>query len=469
MSTAAVKGKKHWKEELGKYLVLHDDDKAEDLAERVVDIQDQNSAPCEQRQDSPEQKTFLNEQEAESEEDQDYEFQRREVENSLETSRSKAKEMEKVCTRKRVHLRLVEYDFREENYFSEQCLKKFEEVSMDSKTLFERQGKDIQERYSTNETLNDKISSDRREPAMFQEVRPEYNRYLKILLVRPPSEWHHPLKAIDIPERQSAMVQGSEGLLSSPHTDTLVTDCQLDGDSSKYEEKLELFSSEAHQILDLVTEYTDHVLSLTRISNWLDEPLKDLMQDIETNSRKMEKDDESLTLQLNDMKDKIVNDRGRGTALKRKVQLHDSLQTQDHDVVSDALGVKITEVHRCCVDCRLTYLSTLEKLSSVEYRISLLFQFLESIPEENLETLRLIKDSERKSRLREEQLKLERERQIEMMKKCKERSLDDTKKITGRNLRPRCFPVVHKITVPEEDTIPAEEEFYAYLFTNEDE
>lgn len=68
------------------------------------------------------------------------------------------------------------------------------------------------------------------------------------------------------------------------------------------------------------------------------------------------------------------------------------------DTVSDALGVKISEVHRCCVDSRLTYLSTLEKLSSVEYRISLLFQFMESIPKESLETLRLIKDSDRSSR-----------------------------------------------------------------------
>ena len=64
----------------------------------------------------------------------------------------------------------------------------------------------------------------------------------------------------------------------------------------------------------------------------------------------------------------------------------------------DALGVKITEVHRCCVDSRMTYLSTLEKLSSVEYRISLLFQFLESIPKENLKTLRLIKDNNRRGR-----------------------------------------------------------------------
>ncbi len=64
----------------------------------------------------------------------------------------------------------------------------------------------------------------------------------------------------------------------------------------------------------------------------------------------------------------------------------------------DALGEKVAEVHRCCVDDRITNLSTLEKLASIENRMSLLLQGLESIPEENLEMMRKIKDSERRSR-----------------------------------------------------------------------
>ncbi|XP_033984744.1 coiled-coil domain-containing protein 38-like [Trematomus bernacchii] len=228
-------------------------------------------------------------------------------------------------------------------------------------------------------------------------------------------------------------------------------------------------SSEPHQILDLVTDFTDQVLSLTRISNWVDEPLKELMQDIETTSRKMEEDDKKLTLQLGEMKDRIVSDLERAATLKKKVQLHDSLKTEDHDTMSDALGVKITEVHRCCVDSRMTYLSTLEKLTSVEYRISLLFQFLESIPKENLKTLRLIKDNDRRGRLREEQLRLEKEKHLEMLKKCKLRSMDGSKKKARRKLMPRCFPVEQKIRVSEEDNLPAEEELHAFLFTTEDD
>ncbi|KAF3856884.1 hypothetical protein F7725_017607 [Dissostichus mawsoni] len=393
--------------------------------------------------------------------------------------------MTKACLKKRVQVKLVEYNFREVNYVSEQCQKKFEKTSENARIFSERQGKAKQEKYSTNEELTDKIRTNKREPPMFDEIRPEYNRYQNILLKRPPSEWQEALRTTD-PESQqgytffkspdsglkSSLITGSErgldssagGVLPPPHTDTLVylqcSQCTPPPPPPPpLQEKLELFSSEAHQILDLVTEFTDQVLSLTRISNWVDEPLKELMQDIETNSRKMEEDDEKLMLQLDEMKDRIASDQERAATLKRKVQLHDSLKTEDHDTMSDALGVKITEVHRCCVD---------SKLSSVEYRISLLFQFLESIPKENLETLRLIKDSERRSRLREEQLRLEKEKHLEMLKRCKQRSMDESKKKTGRKLRPRCFPVEQKITVSKEDNIPAEEELHAFLFEDDE-
>ncbi|KAJ4941505.1 hypothetical protein JOQ06_011384, partial [Pogonophryne albipinna] len=153
-------------------------------------------------------------------------------------------------------------------------------------------------------------------------------------------------------------------------------------------------------------------------------------------------DDEKLTLQLDEMKDRIASDQKRAATLKRKVQLHDSLKTEDHDTMSDALGVKISEVFAAAWT-----------------------PFLESIPKGSLETLRLIKDNDRSSRLREEQLKLEREKHLEMLKKCKQRSMDEPKKKTGRKLRPRCFPVEQKITVSEENNIPAEEELHAFLFT----
>lgn len=64
----------------------------------------------------------------------------------------------------------------------------------------------------------------------------------------------------------------------------------------------------------------------------------------------------------------------------------------------DALGEKVAEVHRACVDDRVTNLSTLEKLASIENHLSVLLQSLESMPEESVAMMKKIKDSERRSR-----------------------------------------------------------------------
>lgn len=63
-----------------------------------------------------------------------------------------------------------------------------------------------------------------------------------------------------------------------------------------------------------------------------------------------------------------------------------------------SLAVKVTEVYSSCIDKRLTQLSTLEKLSSFEYHMSVLQHQIDSIPEEMLNALRHIKNVERRNR-----------------------------------------------------------------------
>lgn len=124
------------------------------------------------------------------------------------------------------------------------------------------------------------------------------------------------------------------------------------------------------------------------------------------------------------MKERIEKEKARGARLERKVLLHVSLNTQDQvtqntplhqaalgdfyrprnhfaypqDVLLDALSEKVAEVHRSCMDDRMTKLNTLEKLTNIEKRLSLLLQSLESIPEEKLELMKKIKDSEKRTR-----------------------------------------------------------------------
>lgn len=78
--------------------------------------------------------------------------------------------------------------------------------------------------------------------------------------------------------------------------------------------------------------------------------------------------------------------------------VHPTSSSCSQDVMLEALDQKVAEVHRCCVDDRMTNLSTLEKLAKIEDRMSLVLQSLESIPEESLKMLKKIMDRERRSR-----------------------------------------------------------------------
>lgn len=138
------------------------------------------------------------------------------------------------------------------------------------------------------------------------------------------------------------------------------------------------------------------------------------------------------------MNQRIDREKARAAKLKLKVQLHVSLNTEDQvrkqnvdpcgnntllgvinlrssylfsllsvichtlsclqDNSLDALDEKVAEVHHSCVDDRVSSLTTLEKLGSIENYMLLLLQSIESIPEENLEMMQKIKDSEKRAR-----------------------------------------------------------------------
>lgn len=78
--------------------------------------------------------------------------------------------------------------------------------------------------------------------------------------------------------------------------------------------------------------------------------------------------------------------------------IHPTSPSHWQDKMLVALDQKVAEVHRCCVDDRMTNLNTLEKLAKIENRMSLIVQCLESIPEESLKKLKKIMNRERRRR-----------------------------------------------------------------------
>ncbi|XP_039669364.1 cilia- and flagella-associated protein 100-like isoform X3 [Perca fluviatilis] len=418
---------------------------------------------------------------------------------SLMTKRSEILRMDKAIAKEEGQLRQLEKIIERDNLSFEEFLRENEKKSVEARTFFEREAKSKQDKNAQIKRLTAEIGTVKSELGKFEEILIDYKRYEELLFELSPPEWQQAQKTKafkanvltdgDVSDEQNRETEDSairnglkervssqggelpsirETRLSSAHSDTLVTTSKLDSDGSEYEHEPELYFTEPQQLLDLVTELTEQNLSLIQNTTRVEETLEELRQSTEATRKKIEKDEEQLTLQINDMNQRIEIEKARGTKLRQKVQLHVSLNKEDQDVMLDALGEKVAEVHRCCVDDRITNLSTLEKLANIENRMSLLLQGLESIPEEHLEMMKKIKDSERRSRQREEKQREQSEKQKERMRRYLERSLADSKKISGRKLMPRCKPVAQKVRVSNVDNTPAEDELHAYLFTSED-
>ncbi|XP_008284994.1 coiled-coil domain-containing protein 37-like [Stegastes partitus] len=223
----------------------------------------------------------------------------------------------------------------------------------------------------------------------------------------------------------------------------------------------ELYFSDPQQLAAQLSILTDQILSLTENCTPVDETLE---ADIEIAKEKIKTSEERLKLQVDDMKRKIVMEQERAALFKQKVQLYESMKTQNEDKVSDDLDSMVAELYSSCVDSRPNNLSTIEKLACVEYQMSLLLDEIESIPEDTLKKLRHIQNKEKRSRLREEKQRLEMEKKKEMKERCSRRSLSEAKKITGRQLKPRSFLVKQPIQVTEKTSVRPKEDLHAYLF-----
>nr|XP_046263039.1 cilia- and flagella-associated protein 100-like isoform X2 [Scatophagus argus] len=421
------------------------------------------------------------------------------LELSLITKRSEIVKMDKAIVKMEEQLNQLDKIIEGDNLKFEEFLRENEKKSVEARTFFEQEAKSKQEKNTEIKKLTAEIGTIESELDTFEETMIDYKKYKELLFKLSPPEWQEAQKAKaleakvrsdrDAQDKQNrdpeetAIRNGFESevfgpgrelhsiretRLSSAHSDTLVTSPELDGDSPEFEDEPELYFTDPQQLLGLMTELRDQTLSLIHNRTRVEETLEELQQSTETTRKDIEKEEEQLTLQINDIKQRIEKEKARGAKLKQKVQLHVSLNTEEQDVMLEALGEKVTEVHHCCVDNRMTNLSTLEKLANIENRMSLLLQDLERVPEESLEMMKKIKDSERRTRQREEKLREQKEKQKERMRRYLERSLADSKKKSGRKLMPRSMPVVQKVRVSNMDASSAEDELRACLFTSDD-
>nr|XP_057919486.1 cilia- and flagella-associated protein 100 isoform X2 [Doryrhamphus excisus]XP_057919487.1 cilia- and flagella-associated protein 100 isoform X2 [Doryrhamphus excisus]XP_057919488.1 cilia- and flagella-associated protein 100 isoform X2 [Doryrhamphus excisus] len=415
------------------------------------------------------------------------------LEISLMTKRSEICKMDKAIAKEERQLKELEKLIEKDNQNFEQFLRDNEKKSTEARTFFEREAKSKQERNAEIKKMTSEISIIRSEVSSYEETLQEYKRYKELLFKLSPPEWQEAQRAKLM--RKVPLDQSTEDELKPPPMDptavkrekTVESDgaggrprltsaestspskqSDPDTDSSEYEDDPELYFTDPKQLIELMTELTEQNLSLMKNCTRAEETLEELKQSMEAVKKTTEKDEALLRQQIHEMNRRIEDEKARAAKLKQKVQVHVLLNMEHEDDMLSALGEKVAEVYRCCVDDRVSSHSTLEKLASIEKQMSSLLLCLEDIPEESLEMMQKIKDSERRIRQREEKLRLQREKQMERMKRYLERSLADAKKTSGRKLMPRCIPTAQKVKVKKVESVPADDDFNDYFFTSLD-
>ncbi|XP_034399428.1 cilia- and flagella-associated protein 100 [Cyclopterus lumpus] len=421
------------------------------------------------------------------------ERQRSVLELSLMEKRAEFSRLDKANKRKEKEVDRLENTLEREELQLEKLLRENEKKSVEAKIFFERKTKSKQKKEAEIKKLTAEIGAVTSERIKLQEVMIDYNKYKDLLFELSPPEWQEAQKAKALkvqsdgdPEdkqvkgtEESANNNDLESKVSDPAGelpsiretrlgDTLSTTTKLNSDDSEYEDEPELFFTDPQQILDLMTDLTEKSLFLIQNTTTVEETAKELRKSLETTKARIKNETEQQTLQISDMRQRIAVEKTRSDKLKQMVQLHVSLNTEDQDAMWDALGEKVGEVYRHCVDGQITNLNTLEKLAHIENCMALLLQGLDNLPEEKLTMMKMIMDSEQRSRQRDEKLREQIEKQRERMKRYSERSRADSRKILGRKLMPRSKPVTQRARVRKVDNTPTEDEKYSYLFTSED-
>ncbi|XP_008418038.1 cilia- and flagella-associated protein 100 isoform X2 [Poecilia reticulata] len=397
------------------------------------------------------------------------------LELSQMTKRSEILKMEKAVAKEERKLKQLEKLIERDNQKFEEFLRENERKSVEARALFEREEKSKQEKNAAIKKLTAEMRTIQSELEKYEDALTDYLKYKDFLFRLSPPEWQDEKKSKDSKVKSSSEqndgqeVEPSETGLERKLPPVRVTrekTCSPDSDS--LEDKPELYFTDPQQLLDLMSELTEQNLSLIQNSARAGEALEKLRQTVDTTRRKIENEEEKIALQIKELNQKLDKEKARGAKLEQMVQLHVSLSSQDQDEMLHALDEKVTEVYSACVENRITDLSTLQKVAKIESRVFSLLQSLEGMPVERLAVVKKVKDSEKRSRMREEKLMEQREKQKERMRRYLERSLADSKKISGKKLMPRCMPAVKKVEVADVDNKPAEDDINDYLFGLDD-
>eukprot|EP01135_Chromosphaera_perkinsii_P006593 Nk52_evm18s553 gene=Nk52_evmTU18s553 len=225
---------------------------------------------------------------------------------------------------------------------------------------------------------------------------------------------------------------------SSSSLATKTDDSESEDDD--YEE--ELYFKDPQQLLDIFAELEEQNLSLIQNSQETEEALEELKQKIMETEKKMSKETDTLKAQIDFLELAISKEEEKANSLEERARFFSLgvLGVEDQESELDDLNKKVEEVYRNCIGDNDANISTIQMLTNIENKLEELFEMIEYMPPEKVETAEKIKEKERRQRLREEKLEAQRITQEERVRRALDRAKAPVKKKTGKPLVFRSAP-----------------------------
>nr|XP_051707750.1 cilia- and flagella-associated protein 100 isoform X3 [Oryctolagus cuniculus] len=235
-------------------------------------------------------------------------------------------------------------------------------------------------------------------------------------------------------------------------------------------EELPLYFTEPQQLLDEFVQLEEQNLSLIQNRQEMEEALEELSLSLKNTQLRMDREVNQLKQLINTLTRSIIKEEETAAELELKARVFHfgEYMGDEQDKLLESLNHKVLDVYHHCVGSQQeANLSTVQMLAIVEHQLNELLENLERVPQSKVEQVEKAKEKERRLRLREETVRLQKQLQEERLQRAQARAQAEIKKKRGRKLLCRSQPptVKTKGTPKQKQAENDEDDEMLFFFT----
>ncbi|XP_004036275.3 cilia- and flagella-associated protein 100 isoform X1 [Gorilla gorilla gorilla] len=273
------------------------------------------------------------------------------------------------------------------------------------------------------------------------------------------------LSYLSSPQQGSQPSESSGG--DSRGSNSPIPATQEDTDSDG--EEPQLYFTEPQQLLDVFRELEEQNLSLIQNSQEMEKTLEELSHTLKHTQIRMDREVNQLKQWVTTMMMSITKEEDTAAELELKARVFHfgEYKGDQQDKLLESLNCKVLDVYRHCTGTQQeANLGTVQMLSIIEHQLDELLENLEHVPQVKIEQAERAKEKQRRIRLREEKLQMQKILQEERLQRAQARAQAEIKKKRGRTLVCRSRPPAHRIKQQSEHTLmDKEKEELLFFFT----